>query len=287
VPGYPAPLIKFREADLNYNPLAGGKLWSYVAGTSTPLATYTDALLGTPNANPTVLDAQGYASVFIADGVGYKFVLTDSLGNTQWTVDNVQVPQVQAPVTAVAVPPGGVMLYGGTVAPTGWLLCDGSQVSRTTFPDLFNAIGETYGAGNGSTTFNVPDARQRFPLGKAASGTGATLGALGGTIDHAHAGPGHTHTITAHSHTMPHTHVVPYNGWTTAAATPPAAGVLQAGGTGSGPESTVTQATASNVTGQPTPASTDAQSLTTNSDGTEQTGTANPPFLTFNYIIKT
>lgn len=83
-------------------------------------------------------------------------------------------------------PSGAMMAYGGSAAPAGYLLCDGSAVSRTTYDHLFAAISTTYGIGNGSTTFNLPDFRQRFPLGKATSGTGATLGATGGLIDHTH-----------------------------------------------------------------------------------------------------
>lgn len=86
--------------------------------------------------------------------------------------------------------PAGVTLpYGGTTAPSGYLLCDGSAVSRTTYAGLFAILSTTYGVGDGSTTFNLPDLRQRFPMGKAASGTGSTLGGTGGTIDH-------THTVT-------------------------------------------------------------------------------------------
>ena len=69
MPGYPAPFIKFREDDANGNPLAGGKLFSYAAGTSTPLATYTSSTLATKNTNPVVLDASGRASVWVEDGV--------------------------------------------------------------------------------------------------------------------------------------------------------------------------------------------------------------------------
>jgi hypothetical protein len=84
-------------------------------------------------------------------------------------------------------PVGVITPYGGTSAPTGFLLCDGSAVSRTTYSSLFGVIGTTFGSGNGTTTFNVPDMRQRFPMGKAASGgTGATLGGTGGAIDHTH-----------------------------------------------------------------------------------------------------
>lgn len=84
------------------------------------------------------------------------------------------------------VPTGSIMPYGGSTAPDGWYLCDGSQKSRVDDNGLFQIIGTTYGIGDGSTTFNLPDLRQRFPLGKAASGTGATLGTTGGAIDHTH-----------------------------------------------------------------------------------------------------
>lgn len=86
-------------------------------------------------------------------------------------------------------PAGAIMAYGSNTAPGGYLICDGSAISRTTYDHLFAAIGTTYGAGDGSTTFNLPDFRQRFLLGKATSGTGSTLGGTGGAIDH-------THTVT-------------------------------------------------------------------------------------------
>ena len=83
-------------------------------------------------------------------------------------------------------PSGLILMWGNASAPTNWLLCDGSAVSRTTYSALFAIVGITYGAGDASTTFNLPDMRQRFPLGKAASGTGSTLGGTGGTVDHIH-----------------------------------------------------------------------------------------------------
>lgn len=91
------------------------------------------------------------------------------------------------------VPTGVVLPDAGATPPTGFLACDGSAVSRTTYATLFARIGTTYGVGDNSTTFNVPDLRQRFPLGKAASGTGSTLGGTGGAIDHVHSIPAHYH----------------------------------------------------------------------------------------------
>ena len=109
-------------------------------------------------------------------------------------------------MTANFTPPGVVLPYAGASAPTNWLLCDGSAVSRTTYADLFSAISTTYGTGDGSTTFNVPDLTGRIPAGKEATATrltsgaggvdGGTLGAVGGV---------QTHTLTsaqipAHAH---------------------------------------------------------------------------------------
>jgi len=94
------------------------------------------------------------------------------------------------------LPPGAVIPFAGASAPVGWLFCHGQAVSRTTYARLFAVIGTTYGAGDGSTTFNLPDLRQRFPFGKAASGTGSTLGGKGGEL---------TQVLTT-SHLPPHSH---------------------------------------------------------------------------------
>jgi len=83
------PLLKFREFDSNGDPLTGGKLYSYVAGTSTPASTYTDESGATPNANPTILDSDGRADVWLSATTNYKFVLKDSADVTIWTVDDV------------------------------------------------------------------------------------------------------------------------------------------------------------------------------------------------------
>jgi hypothetical protein len=81
--------VKFREFDANGDPLAGGKVYTYAAGTTTPLATYTDAGGGTPNTNPVILDANGEASVWINAGSEYKFVVKSSADVTLKTVDNI------------------------------------------------------------------------------------------------------------------------------------------------------------------------------------------------------
>jgi microcystin-dependent protein len=90
-------------------------------------------------------------------------------------------------------PAGIIKAFGGGTAPRGHLLCDGAAVSRTTYADLFSAIGTTYGVGDNSTTFNLPDLRGRFPLGKATAGTGSTMGTTGGSLDHVHNVQSHFH----------------------------------------------------------------------------------------------
>ena len=100
--------------------------------------------------------------------------------------------------THMLVPPGSVVAYIASSAPGGWLLCDGSAVSRSTYSTLFGVIGTTYGVGDNSTTFNLPDLRGRVPVG---SGTGAGLTAR----SLAATGGAETHTLTvdeipAHTH---------------------------------------------------------------------------------------
>lgn len=68
--------------------------------------------------------------------------------------------------TGFVMPVGSIIAYGGNSAPSGWLLCDGSTVSRTTYSDLFIAISTSFGYGNNSTTFNIPDLRGRFLRGR-------------------------------------------------------------------------------------------------------------------------
>lgn len=77
----------------------------------------------------------------------------------------VTLAKLASDVAASLVPAGSVMSYVGTSAPTGWLMCDGSAVSRVTYAALFAVIGTSHGSGDGSTTFNLPDYRGRFLRG--------------------------------------------------------------------------------------------------------------------------
>lgn len=106
---------------------------------------------------------------------------------------SIRANEIDSAVTAVSsalmarVPTGSGMIWYTATAPDGWVLCDGSAVGRVgANAGIFALLGTTYGVGDGSTTFNLPDLRQKFPLGKAAAGTGSTLAGTGGAIDHVH-----------------------------------------------------------------------------------------------------
>lgn len=80
---------------------------------------------------------------------------------------------VQTILLGSVIPSGTIAPFGGGTVPAGWLLCDGSTVSRSTYSSLFDAIGTAHGAGNGSSTFHLPDYRGRFLRGADNMGTGA------------------------------------------------------------------------------------------------------------------
>lgn len=122
---------------------------------------------------------------------------------------------VTIPAASVAfVPPGIMMDFMGTSVPAGYLGCDGSNVSRATYAALFAAIGTTWGVGDGSTTFGLPDARRRVTIGAggtAVSGPANTVGSVGGAETHTlsvaeippHNHPGSTTDSKGnHSHTI-------------------------------------------------------------------------------------
>lgn len=88
--------------------------------------------------------------------------------------------------------PGTIEVYSKSTAPSGYLLCNGQAVSRTTYANLFAVIGTTYGTGNGSTTFNVPNLSGKLPIGTSSSHAFASSG---GSTTHYHSTANHTLTI--------------------------------------------------------------------------------------------
>jgi len=177
-----------------------------------------------------------------------------------------------------AEPVGTGKLWFTNTPPSGYLICDGTAISRTTYAALFAIIGSIWGNGDGSTTFNLPDLRQKFPMGKAASGTGATLAGTGGAIDHTHTYtqvPNHIHTIgvaitdPGHDHTV---HGIPGASVGIAAGTDAIA--VEQGGYIS-PGTATTGISASATCSNPT-----------SGVATGTTAANNPPFVVVNFIIK-
>lgn len=100
-----------------------------------------------------------------------------------------------------SVPSGTILSFGGTVAPAGYLACDGTAINRVANANLFTAIGITWGAGDGINTFNLPSFARRTPVGSGGAGSGTLGNAVGNT------GGEETHILTTpeianHSHTQ-------------------------------------------------------------------------------------
>jgi len=106
---------------------------------------------------------------------------------------------------------GSIQMFAGSTAPNGWLVCDGSTVSRSYYSDLFKVIGTTYGAGNSNTTFTLPDMRGRCPIGVGtgpsltARTLGSNVGAETATLAETNL-PSHTHTASVGTQSANHTH---------------------------------------------------------------------------------
>ena len=131
---------------------------------------------------------------------GTAFVYYNDGNTSQW----VQASSVIASADPNPMPAGSIMAWGGATAPNNWLICDGAAISRSTYASLFAAIGTTYGTGDGSTTFNLPNLKGKVVVGLDSSQTefdalGETGGAKTVTLTTAQI-PSHTHTQNSHTH---------------------------------------------------------------------------------------
>lgn len=151
-------------------PLNGGLIYTYQAGSSTPLATYTDVNGTTANTNPIVLGTDGRPQneIWLTYGYNYKFVLKDSGGVTIQSYDNLYGIIGTAPASGTTFPAGGIIIWSGAIGavPSGWYLCDGTN--------------------------GTPDLRNRFIVG---AGSTYSVGGSGGSADAITVT--HTHTATS------------------------------------------------------------------------------------------
>jgi microcystin-dependent protein len=202
-------------------------------------------------------------------------------------------------VIILELPPGTILLYSGNLSTLvgsthRWLLCDGSEVSRSIYPDLFSVIGVTYGLGNGNNTFNLPDFRARFPLGSNDSqpvaggasshiltvaempihthSTGTLQILASGEHTHAYFDPGHNHGgLTGNE---------PLSGGTFAMQS------IAGAGNDGGTHSHTIKTDFTNITIQPADNHTHLLRGSIGITGASQPINMMPPYQTINYIIR-
>jgi microcystin-dependent protein len=177
-------------------------------------------------------------------------------------------------------PSGALIMWPTGTAPSGWLLCNGAAVSRTTYAALFAVIGTTFGAGDTTTTFNLPDYRDKMPIG--VNTIAASIGATGGSKDAIVV----THTHTASANTVDgHQHAQGYAAYSIA---PGARYGIRTGL----PSYTVSDSygTSTNIPTAGALTSTDGghtHSITVDATGSSGTNANMPPYIGINFIIKT
>jgi len=160
----------------------------------------------------------------------------------------------------VYVPTGAILMWGTASAPTGYFLCNGAAINRVAYSNLFAIIGTSYGSGDGSTTFNLPDFRDRFPVG---AGTTYSANSTGGSKDAIVVSHTHTATVTDPGHV----HLI---GFQSIDAGP------NYGSTASG-----------NTAGSQTQSATTGVTVSNSTTGSSGTNANLPPYLGVYFIIKT
>ena len=232
-------------------PLAAGKLQTFQAGSTTPLATFTDASGLIANTNPIILGTSGRppSTIWLSDGFFYKFVLSDANDVVIQTYDNLYGIVDAQPPAATPIPTGGILLWSGSIGsiPAGWVLCNGNN--------------------------GTPDLRNRFIVG---AGSTYAVDATGGSADSTL--PTHTHGATSVSTvTDPsHQHAAPSGSF----AVDTGSGSFGYGGPG--PNIALFNNTAVAATGI-----TVATATTNANAGVSATNGNLPPYYALCYIMKT
>lgn len=156
-------------------PLNAGKIYTYQAGSTTPLATYTDSSGLIANTNPIILGTDGRppSTIWLTEGFFYKFVLKTSADVTIQTYDNLYGIVSATPPAATPIPAGGIFLWSGSIGsiPAGYVLCNGSN--------------------------GTPDLRDRFVVG---AGSTYAVNATGGSADAVVVSHTHTASVTDPGH---------------------------------------------------------------------------------------
>lgn len=225
-------LPKQQIVDTIGRPVSGAKAYFYAPSTTTPKNVYSDAGLTTPHAHPVVADSYGRLPVIYFGSGQYKVVLTTSADVAIYTADNID-PSISSGLSSLPIAQGGtgatsaavalanlggatasdvtdlaaevasvaassvivgeVRQFGFTSVPSLWLECNGAAISRTTYSALFAAIGTSYGVGDGTTTFNIPETRGEFIRGFD-NARGVDTSRVFGAHQSEMVGP-HTHTV--------------------------------------------------------------------------------------------
>ena len=166
----PAPKLQFFGSD--GLPLVGGKLYTYEAGTTTPLATYTDYTGTTQNTNPVILDSYGQANVWIPDTTSYKYVLKTSADVTLYTVDYVSVPLT---TNSFASPPAI-----GSAVPNAGTFTTLTATGQVTFASTGAAVINVGTTGERPASPQVGMIRYNTTVGKYEGYSSSAWGQLGG-----------------------------------------------------------------------------------------------------------
>jgi hypothetical protein len=229
-------------------PLAAGKLQTFQAGSTTPLATFTDSSGLIANTNPIILGTSGRppSTIWLSDGFFYKFVLSDANDVVIQTYDNLYGIVDAQPPAATPIPTGGILLWSGSIGsiPAGWVLCNGNN--------------------------GTPDLRNRFIVG---AGSTYAVDATGGSADSTL--PTHTHGATSVVTDPGHAHVLPIDNTYTNN------GIA----TGANPGPTLPEATPGTLSNT---AFTSITVATTNANaGVSATNGNLPPYYALCYIMKT